>query len=130
MDQRVGLILLAFLAACSGSPASIPAARSASPSVRVRPTVADVATPSAPRSVRVRADERPRPALEYDEQAQSDQNYIENAERAVALYRQFIERAGSDPQYALAVRRSREQIQDLSSTLAFLREGMARRAGK
>ena len=43
--------------------------------------------------------------------------------RAILLYEQFIDRAGDDPRYAEAVRRSRDRIVDAKATLAFLREG-------
>ena len=48
-------------------------------------------------------------------------------ERAVVLYREFIERAGDDPIYAEAVKRSRERIRDISDAVPFLRENFPSR---
>jgi hypothetical protein len=43
-------------------------------------------------------------------------------ERAIELYREFIERAGDDPRYAEAVRRSKGRIEDATLTICFLLE--------
>jgi hypothetical protein len=43
-------------------------------------------------------------------------------ERAVELYQAFIVRAGDDPQYAEAVRRSEGRIEDARLTICFLLE--------
>jgi hypothetical protein len=43
-------------------------------------------------------------------------------ERAIELYRTFIERAGDDPRYAEAVVRSRDRIDDARVTICFLLE--------
>jgi len=43
-------------------------------------------------------------------------------ERAIELYRAFIERAGDDPRYAEAVQRSRARIEDARVTICFLLE--------
>ena len=60
-------------------------------------------------------------ALEHHDDNQQDRVFIENAERAIGEYREFIARAGSSPEYAAAVKRSREKIQDLRDTLRFVR---------
>jgi hypothetical protein len=43
-------------------------------------------------------------------------------ERAIELYQTFIERAGDDPRYAEAVRRSKSRIEDATLTICFLLE--------
>jgi hypothetical protein len=43
-------------------------------------------------------------------------------ERSIELYRMFIERAGDDPRYDEAVRRSRARIDDATVTICFLLE--------
>jgi len=43
-------------------------------------------------------------------------------ERAIDLYKQFLERAGDEPRYAEAAQRSRDRIADAEQTIAFLRE--------
>jgi len=40
--------------------------------------------------------------------------------QAITLYRQFLVRAGDEPEYAEAARRSRERIEDAEQTIAFL----------
>jgi hypothetical protein len=42
-------------------------------------------------------------------------------ERAIALYQQFLERAGDDPRFTEAVKRSRDRIADAKQTIEFLR---------
>jgi len=61
--------------------------------------------------------------LEYRDGHESDRVFIENAERAIGEYSEFIARAGDSEQYAPAVKRSREQIEDLRAALAFVRAG-------
>ena len=43
--------------------------------------------------------------------------------QAILLYEQFIARAGDDPRYADAVRRSRDRMADAKETLNFLEHG-------
>ena len=43
-------------------------------------------------------------------------------ERAIELYEMFIERAGDDPRFEEAVRRSRGRIEDAKLTICFLRD--------
>ena len=57
-----------------------------------------------------------------DERFSTDRQ-IAALSRAILLYEQFIDRAGDDPRYAEAVKRSRERIADAKATLGFLREG-------
>jgi hypothetical protein len=40
--------------------------------------------------------------------------------RAITLYQQFIDRAGGDPAFAEAVKRSRDRMKDAEETIAFL----------
>ena len=67
-------------------------------------------------------------SLEYHDESESDRVFIENAERAIREYSQFLSRAGDSPEYAEAVKRSRAQIDDLRDTLIFVRAGAAQRA--
>jgi hypothetical protein len=48
--------------------------------------------------------------------------------KAALLYQEFIDRAGTDPSYADAVRRSRERIADIEAILRFRDEGRRERA--
>jgi hypothetical protein len=43
-------------------------------------------------------------------------------ERSIELYQMFIERAGDEPQFAEAVRRSQGRIEDARITICFLLE--------
>jgi hypothetical protein len=64
------------------------------------------------------------------DQAESDRVFAENAERAIGEYSEFIARAGANEEYAPAVKRSREQIEDLRAALDFVRAGAAERAAR
>jgi hypothetical protein len=66
---------------------------------------------------------QPARPFDYDQEADADQVYLDETRRAIELYRKFIERAGNDPAYAAAVKRSREQIEDLTSAGIFVEEG-------
>jgi hypothetical protein len=129
MDQRAFSISLLILAGCAGAPTAVVGARVANatpalspagrPSEHVhalgeRAAVPSKAPPTAP--------------LEYDDAAAAAKIFVANTNHTIALYREFIQRAGSDPQYAAAVRHSREQIQDLSDTLIFVRSGIGEAA--
>ncbi len=46
---------------------------------------------------------------------------------AQTQYRQFLQRAGSDPDYQEAVLRARERVADLEATIGFLEQGIAQR---
>jgi hypothetical protein len=127
MDQRVRLVGLLFLTACAGSPAVSHAARAASPARRGPDSASapvGIRTPSAPAVLPAS------PPLDYDSETDNDQAYLDNTRRAVELYREFIDRAGTDPQYAAAVKRSREQIEDLTNSGIFVGRGMRERAKK
>lgn len=66
--------------------------------------------------------------LEYHEESETDRVFIENAERAIREYSEFLARAGDSQEYAQAAKRSREQIEDLQKAIIFVREGAAQRA--
>lgn len=44
-------------------------------------------------------------------------------EKAAGQYRDFVQKAGEDPIFAAAVKRSKERIQDIEDTIKFMREG-------
>jgi hypothetical protein len=67
------------------------------------------------------------PPLEYHDETEADRRFIENAERAIGEYSEFIARAGDSAEYAPAVKRSREQIEDLREAINFVRAGAAQR---
>lgn len=60
----------------------------------------------------------------------SDCVFLENAALAVEQYRAFIQRAGTAPEYAMALERSRNQVTDLQAEMAFVRSGMAQRGAR
>jgi hypothetical protein len=96
--------------ACSGGAGRIDAqAATATPAPRIR----------APEPV---SNARTTP-IEYHDPSDSDRVFIENAERAIGQYTEFIARAGESAEYAQAVRRSREQIEDLRAAIVFVRAG-------
>ena len=82
---------------------------------------------NAPAPVAEHAPVPERAPLTYHSESDSDRVFIENAERAIREYREFIARAGDSQEYAAAVKRSREQIHDLQDTLVFVREGSEQR---
>jgi len=65
---------------------------------------------------------------EYYDQSESDRVFIENAERAIGEYSAFLARAGESEEFARAVQRSREQIEDLQAAIVFVRRGAQTRA--
>jgi len=56
-----------------------------------------------------------------------DERAVRELTRAEELYRIFLEKAGTNPAYAEAVRRSRDRIEDLREEIAFLEQGIAER---
>ena len=94
--------------------------------VASRAAAAPASEPPAPREQRpkpVARNETPRTPLEYRAENDRDRVFIENAERAIGQYSEFIARAGDSEQYAPAVKRSREQIEDLQAAIVFVRAG-------
>jgi len=67
-------------------------------------------------------------APEYHDDNDADRVFIENAERAIGEYTRFLARAGEADEYAHAVKRSREQMEDLRAEIEFVRAGRAQRA--
>ncbi|MEI9940945.1 MAG: hypothetical protein WDO69_27320 [Pseudomonadota bacterium] len=105
--------------ACSGGAGSISSAGAApaSPAVPARGLVP------------VASDQAQAAPLEYrNEAAESDRVFVENAERAIGQYTEFLARSGTSEEYAAAVERSREQIEDLRVAIDFVRAGARQRA--
>ena len=133
MDQRAWLFLATFLAGCSGATVVNGSSRAPSASVQARAPAPAPAIPKerdATSASPERAAATASAPLELDYAADDGQTFVENAKRAVAEYREFIERAGTDEQYAPAVKRSRERIEDLEAARIFVENGMRERAGK
>jgi hypothetical protein len=55
----------------------------------------------------------------------SQESAIPMLEKAGQLYRDFIAKAGSDPKFEQAVKRSEERQQDITDMVKFIREGQA-----
>ena len=129
MDQKVCLVGLLFAVACSGSTQVARTAHGPGVSVRARAPVSNVpAERVAGEGSQGRTPPPARVPLEFNHDADSDQVFVDNALRAIAQYREFLERAGDDPQYQPAVKRSREQIEDLEAAVEWVRSGMRARA--
>lgn len=132
MDQRLRLAGLLVLAACSGGAPPVVTARTPEQARASRPNAAPTrgtrASIPPPTDPRTRAVANAPLALELDEGG--DRAFIDNARRAIGLYREFLARAGSDEQFAVAVKRSREQIEDLETAILFVQNGMQERARK
>jgi hypothetical protein len=93
------------------------------------PDVATAAPKSMPAPPELRSALAPKLTDESDERekVQADDRaamarQVAALERSIALYREFIARAGGDPMYAEAVKRSQERIEDASKILDFLRQ--------
>ena len=124
MQKRLYWLGSVCLLGCSG-PAAVPGQAQAPVALAERPQKEASSEAGAPR-------ERPRvsasPLLAYQDETESDRVFVANAERAIGEYREFLARAGDGEQYALAVKRSREQIEDLQAEIEFVRAGMQQRA--
>ncbi|HET7541007.1 MAG TPA: hypothetical protein VFK05_14085 [Polyangiaceae bacterium] len=125
MNQRLNLLgclgVFVALACSSGANATVtgPRARTAARGVPVTP----VQTPARAHALAT----NPAP-LEPRTESERDRVFIENAERAIGLYTEFLARAGDREEYAQAAKRSREQIEDLRRAIDFVRAGEAERA--
>jgi len=64
-------------------------------------------------------------AHEYKTKSGSEKEAIPAFEKAAATYKQFIEKAGSAPEFADAVKRAKERAQDIEDTVKFIKEGEA-----
>lgn len=131
MSQRIyalGCLGFCALVACSAAPgAGAPTAtRSVALERTTRPATLDETASSVPKFADARTG-TPR-ALEYHGESESDRRFIENAERAIGEYSEFLARAGDRAEFAPAIRRSREQIEDLRAAIDFVRAGAAQRA--
>jgi len=114
-----GLGFLGVVGCAAGAGGSRTPAAASAPATRIQATQAVAAkaqgaVASAP--------------LDYHDENERDRVFIENAERAIGQYSEFIARAGNSEEYAAAVKRSREQIKDLRATLDFVRGGAQERA--
>ena len=121
MSQRVYCFGLLSVLACSSGVGAAGARASAKAPVpvaspRATAPIAKSAVASAPRA--------------YQDQADRDRLFIENAERAIGEYTAFLARAGTNEDYAQAAKRSREQIEDLRAAIDFVRAGSAQRAAQ
>lgn len=123
MSKKIYSLVLSSAVACSGSAASIGAKTAATAPVRTETRATETRAPVAKSEAPTLS--APRESHDANER---DRVFVENAERAIGQYSEFIARAGDSEEYAPAVKRSREQIQDLQATLVFVRGGAAERA--
>lgn len=63
--------------------------------------------------------------LTQEYRAKRGGNPVPALEKAAQQYTAFIQKAGDDPVFAQAVKRSKERSQDISDTITFIREGEA-----
>ena len=120
-----GLALLAALAACGGVRGA------GAPVVEAKRVQVPEPKPKPERErVSARTTLESRTTLEYHDESDRDRAFIENAERAIAQYNEFIARAGESREYAAAVKRSREQVQDLRDAIDFVRAGAQARSAR
>jgi hypothetical protein len=127
LGMRVLLaVSLPIVLSCAAAPSSPARAGATSP-----PLAAGPPAPSAPKTAAsepperamadadgIRRDQLPVPAR-YERFATDRQ--VAALERAIVLYEQFLERAGEDPRYGEAARRSRDRIVDARETIVFLK---------
>jgi len=121
------LVLLPFTSACGSAPPAAPrtaAAPTTAPSPVARAGANAPTTEPIPTDAMHRADAiyRDQLATQGRDERFSTDRQIAALEQAIVLYRQFLERAGDDPHYAEAAKRSRERIEDAKETLIFLRQ--------
>jgi hypothetical protein len=102
--------------ACAGRS---PEPAASAPSPVAAPARTTVATP-APVAAEVAA-----PAAVADEDRQ-----IAVLREARASFAEFIDRAGNDPEFAEAVQRSRDRIEDIDATIVFLEQSKVARLGE
>ena len=123
------LVVFSLAPACAGTappPAQAPPAASCGPHAPVasneQPRPAGGAAPDANSLAEADAIERDALAVPGRDDRFSVDRQVSELERAIALYRQFLERAGEDPRFVDAVKRSRDRISDAEQTIAFLRQ--------
>jgi hypothetical protein len=116
-------MVLVFLAGFGCAGPAAPAPRTArGPEPTRRPAAAAESTPTSPASSSlVDADRAYAAQLGSMRGGQLDvERQIIELQRAVLLYRQFLERAEGRPELLPAVRKARERIADATDTLRFL----------
>ncbi len=121
-----GVSLILVMWGCAGSgPVAKPAHVQSSARVRT----SDKTRPKdTPRSLHTAESDARASAVETPAAASSaDRRVIDELEKALVLYQDFIDRAGSDDRYEQAVLRSRERMQDIHDTLEFMKHGIAER---
>ena len=57
----------------------------------------------------------------------AEKQTLEHLRHARALLRTFLEKAGSEPAYAEAVRRATTRVEDLTATIDFIEQGLRER---
>jgi hypothetical protein len=118
--QRILVIwCVGLVGACAAGRPSTTAAPPPRPAAVARAQPVDVPAPKPSAEVPL--------SLEPDRQEKEEDAMLC---KAVSLYREFIDRAGSDPTYAEAARRSRERIADIEAILTFRAEGRGEHARK
>jgi hypothetical protein len=123
--RRHAFVLALLVSSCAaGLPREEPqrAPREAKAPSEAREPATDEAENLDPKNAVARADQIYRDQLAVqgrDERFATDRQVAE-LRRAIALYRQFLERAEGDPQFSDAVKRSRERIEDAERTITFL----------
>jgi hypothetical protein len=113
MSVACGMILLA----CAGSGGHAPPGSATTPALST--------PPSAPRT-QDRVAHTPPPALPLD----PDERAIVELRRASELFATFVAKAGDNPEFVDAVRRSKERMADIRATLPFLEAGLRERKGR
>ena len=117
------LVILVPTAACGSAPSAPPRTARAADPPAAKATAALPADPVPTDAMhRAGAMYRDQLATQGRDERFSTDRQIAALEHAILLYRQFLERAGDDPQYAEAAKRSRERIEDARATLTFLRQ--------
>ncbi len=116
MNKRIYLPGLLGVLACSSGAG------------QVAPRAATVPVPREQAHLPVTKNETASAPIEYQDPRDNDRVFIENAERAIGEYSAFLARAGENEEYARAVQRSREQIEDLQAAIVFVRSGAQTRA--
>ena len=118
MSKKFYILVLLSAVACSGGTGSA-GARTAAATPAIHTETRAPVVKSAVRTANA--------PLEYRDETEHYRLFIENAERAIGQYSEFIARAGQSQEYAPAVKRSREQIEDLLAAIAFVRAGAEQR---
>jgi len=118
------LALVSFPAACGSAPAEPARAPSTAPAAASAPSPRAANEGPLPIDAMRQADGiyRDQLATQGRDERFSTDRQIAALKQAILLYQQFLERAGDDPHYAEAAKRSRERIADAEETLTFLRQ--------